>query len=130
MTRTCPHCGEATLFVAKAVYDGFTKVGETLTCTACGGEQTPPVEATRPSGAETPEAKPLPSIFSEDDRPESVSLQGFDEPVRMCGHCVHYVVNAFTQRCGLHLREVQATDCCERFERRREGTGDRDGDAS
>lgn len=36
----------------------------------------------------------------------------------MCGHCVNYTVNAFTQRCGLNLKEVQATDSCDAFERR------------
>jgi len=39
-----------------------------------------------------------------------------DEKGRNCRYCKHYVVNPFTQRCGLHGRTVEATDTCEDFQ--------------
>ena len=43
-----------------------------------------------------------------------------DEMGKNCRHCKHYVVNPFIQRCGLSHREVQATDLCERFDKKEE----------
>ena len=39
------------------------------------------------------------------------------EKQRCCRYCKHYVVNPWTQRCGLHERNVEATDLCDDFDR-------------
>ncbi len=97
----CPVCEKETLVVRRPVYDGLKKVGETLTCAACGTE------------------------FQEDAKVEFVErekLEVFSEKdaLRLCRHCAHYVVNPFTQRCMLHRKEVEATDTCQNFARRKE----------
>ena len=32
----CPSCNQDTLLLREPVYEGFTKTGETLACSACG----------------------------------------------------------------------------------------------
>ena len=97
----CPVCGKATLVVRRPVYDGLRKVGETLGCSVCGTEfaEDEEIEFVKKEG---------PHVFSEEDG------------VRLCLHCVHYVVNPFTQRCMLHRKEVEATDSCIGFLRRKQ----------
>jgi hypothetical protein len=105
----CTACGADTLVKREPVYEGFRKVGERFLCAACGfefadEEAVPFKEAKRPS------------VFGDDDRPAKVELFTADEKGRNCRHCRHYVVNPFTQRCGLHMMVVQATDCCGDFD--------------
>lgn len=114
MLETCPACGEKALFVSEAVYDGFTKTGEHRRCTSCGH-----VIKSKPGG--TPKAsKPANdawSAFAGEDAPKALNLFDVDaETGRMCRKCKHYIVHPFTQRCGLHDKEVAATDTCDQFE--------------
>jgi len=107
----CPACGAEALLRREARYEGLKKVGETLRCSACGHEF--PGEACVPF-----KDRATPRIFGEEDKLPKVDLFANDEKGRNCRHCRHYVVNPFTQRCGLHFREVQATDSCVEFEPR------------
>ena len=96
----CQVCGKATLIVRRPVFDGLKKVGERLSCSACGTEFTEEeIEFVE---------KEAPKVFSEEDG------------VKLCLHCAHYIVNPFTQRCILHGKEVEATDTCPDFVRREE----------
>lgn len=111
----CTTCGKTALARREPRYEGFRKVGEDVVCTACGhrydgAEATPFVD--RPKG---------PSVFGEDDKPVAVKVFREDERGRCCGHCRHFVVNPFTERCGLHNRRTQATDLCFDFAGRTEG---------
>lgn len=104
----CPACGREAWLVRKPKYDGFTKVGETLTCALCAHEFT--------SEAEVPfRGSRQPQVFTAADRPRPVQVFREDEKGRMCRYCAEYVVNPFIQRCGLHKCEVQATDTCPHF---------------
>jgi hypothetical protein len=104
----CRACGKDTLIRREPVFDGFKKVGEQLLCASCGhvygGEDDVPFKTARRS-----------SIFSEADKPRKVDVFRDDEKGHMCRHCKHYLVNPFTQRCGMHFKEVQATDSCSDF---------------
>ena len=106
---TCLACGRDSLLLRSAKYDGFTKVGESLTCTACGHEYE--------SEDEVPfkEAPAVPSIFSDSEKMEAAVVFAENEGRQLCRHCRHYVVNPFTQRCGLHVKAVEATDSCPEF---------------
>jgi predicted RNA-binding Zn-ribbon protein involved in translation (DUF1610 family) len=104
----CPACGGETLLRREPVYDGFRKTGEKLSCSECGHvfpdeTQVPFIGIARPK------------VFSEGDRPAAVRVFDEAEQRRCCRHCRHYVVNPFLQRCGLHHREVEATDLCDDF---------------
>jgi hypothetical protein len=104
----CTGCGKDALVRREAVFDGFRKTGERFVCVSCGhayeGETEVPWKT----------ARVRPKVFGEDDAPKRSSLFADEEP-QNCRHCKHYLVNPFTQRCGLHRREVQATDCCAQF---------------
>jgi hypothetical protein len=104
----CPSCGSEALLVRTPVYDGFTRVGETLSCSGCGHEF-------ENEDAVPFKDQPRVQVFTEADR--SASVEVFDEnEARLCRHCRNYIVNPFTQWCGLHKKEVEATDSCDRFE--------------
>jgi len=107
----CSACGEEALLRREPVYEGFRKTGEKRICSACGhvfaSEDDVPYKEAR-----------APSVFSDDDRPAAVAVFDADERRRVCRYCVHYVVNPFTQRCGLHDRLVEATDTCDDFARK------------
>jgi rubredoxin len=106
----CSKCGADTLVKREPVYEGFRKVGERWVCTACGHvydrEGEVPFKETAAVG-----------IFTDEDRPRRIDVFEAGEKNRNCRHCRHYVVNPFTQRCGLHRRNVEATDLCDDFNR-------------
>jgi hypothetical protein len=110
----CTACGRDALVRREPVYDGFRKTGEKFVCAACGhayeSESDVPFKVAR-----------RPSVFSDEDRPRKLEVFGKDEKGRTCRHCRNYLVNPFTQRCGIHFKEVQATDSCGDFESRSAG---------
>ncbi len=106
----CRKCGADTLIKREAIYEGFSKVGEKLTCTACGFEYA--------SESDVPfkEKKSDPVIFTEADRSAAIEIFDDNENRRLCRYCANYIVNPFTQFCARHKKEVQATDTCAQFE--------------
>lgn len=104
----CPACGRESLLLREPVYEGFTKVGEALTCSGCGhvfdSEDAVPYVARRAG-----------KVFTERDRSTAVRVFDEHEADRLCRHCVNYTVNPFRQWCGLHRKEVEATDTCADF---------------
>ena len=109
----CTACGADTLVKREPKYDGFKKAGERFLCASCGHEFA--------SEDEVPfkQAKKL-EIFTEADKLKKVDVFRADEKGRICRYCAHYTVNPFTQRCGLNNRIIQATDSCEKFEKKPE----------
>jgi hypothetical protein len=114
MEINCTFCHATALVRPEPLYDGFKKTGEAFVCTACGARYA--------SAAETPFVKgpARPRVFTDDDRARAPSIFSDDERQRCCGWCAHFVVNPFSQRCGLTNRETQATDLCVRFEKKAE----------
>ena len=113
MEIQCTQCGKLTLARAEPVYDGFKKIGEAFLCTGCGARYA--------SAADTPFAVAAPSrppLFTDADKPRAPSIFSDDERQRCCGWCRHFVVNPFSQRCGLSNKETEATDLCVRFEKK------------
>jgi hypothetical protein len=117
----CPSCRKATLVIREPVYQGFTKVGERVKCAVCGHvfpAPSAPVDA--------PPVRKRPSLFGEELAPPP-KLFAEEEAARLCRHCIHYTVNPFRQWCGLHRKDVEATDTCRQFEARPEpAEGDHD----
>jgi hypothetical protein len=109
MEIRCTACRHLTLARAEPVYEDFKKVAETFVCTACGYRY--------PSREKTPfvDANGRPRVFSDADKPAAVKVFQADERRRSCTWCRFFIVNPFSQRCGLNNREVEATDVCARF---------------
>ena len=108
----CPECKRESLVRREGVYDGFRRVGEKISCAACGyvfpSEAAIPFKAKKITPGFGPQDLPAKSrVFGKDEIAETLS--------RLCRHCAHYVVNPFLQRCGRTNREVEATDTCEHF---------------
>ena len=108
----CAACGADTMLVREPRYEGFRKAGETLKCAACGHEY--PTEESVPF-----KQKKQVSVFDASDASRRVSVFKAGEADVICRYCENYLVNPFTQRCGLHFRTVQATDTCGEFTRRK-----------
>ena len=104
----CSSCGKDTFLIRKPKYDGFTRVGEELTCSSCGHEYADETDVPF-KGQQRIE------VFTESDRSRQVKVFREGEAARLCRHCAHYVVNPFMQWCSAHKKEVQATDTCRRF---------------
>ncbi len=104
----CTACGEETFVRREPIYEGFSKVGERFICAGCGHayadeDEVPFRDLTGPS------------VFTDADRSKRIKIFHSDEANRNCRHCRHYLLNPFVQQCGLHKREVQATDLCDDF---------------
>ena len=104
----CAACGADTLIVREPRYDGLKKTGETFKCAACGHEYQDE------SAVPFKQKKPL-VIFNESDAARKISVFQENEKGMTCHYCRHYVVNPFTQRCGLSFKPVEATDSCGQF---------------
>jgi hypothetical protein len=109
----CSACGEEALLLREPVYEGFTRVGERLLCSACGHEFTDENEVPF-------KARQQAQVFSDSDRSADVKVFDDNEAGGICRHCANYTVNPFMQWCAFHRKEVEATDSCPQFEKRAE----------
>ena len=108
----CKNCGAETWLQREAIYEGFIKNGEQLTCSACGYQYASEQEV--PFKAKVSD----PPIFTEADLSARVEVFAEGENKQLCRHCAYYIVNPFTQFCANQKREVQATDRCNAFSER------------
>ena len=113
----CSECGADALIRREPVYEGFKKVGEELSCSACAHKYA--------SEEDVPfkEKKKI-SIFDESDKTKVVDVFADEERGQNCRYCEHYLLNPFTQRCSLHFKEVKATDHCDDFESKKDDVPD------
>ncbi|MEI6562846.1 MAG: hypothetical protein WCO42_00910 [bacterium] len=107
----CTACGQESLLKRMPKYDGFKKMGESLTCTSCGHEYADEAEVPF-----THQCKP--KVFDDSDAPRIAKVFQESEAECLCRHCKHYVVNPFIQRCSRHGKTVEATDTCRNFEKK------------
>lgn len=110
----CRNCGNDSLLHRDPVYDGFTKIGEKLSCSACG------FEYASEEGVPFKEKKAEPVIFTEADHSAAIEVFDESENRQLCRYCAHYIINPFTQFCSKNKKEVQATDTCPQFEEAKE----------
>lgn len=110
----CPHCGEYAFFKEKKIYgDDFSLKGTKYFCLLCGGEAD--LEAEKKSSAKNDGALDRLSKLLGGEENTKVSLDLAQDEVRFCLHCAHYIKHPFMNRCGLNLKEVEATGSCENF---------------
>jgi len=114
----CNECGAEAFLSREPVIEGLTKVGEQLSCSACGfvfeSEEAVPFK----------EKASAPVIFTDADRSKKVEVFEEGENKRLCRYCAEYVVNPFMQFCSHHKKEVQATDTCGDFKPSDSAEGD------
>jgi len=109
----CPGCNQVTLLLRSPKYDGFTRIGESCACSSCGykfeEEKDVPFKD-----------KEVIAVFSDEDRTVDSEVFEEGETQQLCRYCRHYVINPFTQWCGVHKKEVEATDTCKQFDEKKE----------
>ena len=109
----CTNCGVESFLHREALYKGLTKIGESLSCSACGYVY--PNEDAVPFLNDIPQA----TVFTDIDRSQKINIFSKTEAENLCRYCVNYIINPFTQFCALHKKEVQATDSCPQFIKRK-----------
>lgn len=110
----CTDCGKDALLRREPIYEGFSKIGEELSCTACGHV------FENEAAAPFKQKEECAQVFSDNDKSQSVDIFTANENKYLCRYCADYVMNPFMQFCALHKKEVQATDSCDRFTEKRE----------
>ena len=106
---SCTACGKRSMVRREPVYEGFRKVSEIVICVSCGqryAKQNTIPWAEKMGGL---------ALFSDADKAQAPQIFKAEERGNSCRHCMHFVVNPFTERCGLHNRRVAATDICDDF---------------
>ena len=104
----CPACGQESLLKRTPHYDGFTRIGEKLSCAACG-------HGFADEAAVPFKTKKTLAGFGREDVPVAPRVFQPNENARLCRYCENYIVNPFIQRCSRLKKEVEATDTCEHF---------------
>ena len=112
----CTNCGTESFLHRDALYEGLTKIGESLSCSACGHVY--PNEDAVPFLHDIPKA----IVFTDADRSQNLNVFSKTEAENLCRYCANYIVNPFTQFCALHKKEVQATDSCPQFSKRKDNS--------
>ncbi|QHI68447.1 hypothetical protein [Tichowtungia aerotolerans] len=105
----CSECGTEAFLTREPVYEGLKKIGEKLSCSACG------FVFPSPESVPYKEKEAVPQVFTDADRSEKVEVFEDGENRQFCRYCAEYVVNPFMQYCSFHKKEVQATDSCADF---------------
>ena len=109
----CEACGKESLLMRAPKYDGFTRVGDVLTCSSCGHEFADESDVHFKHQQDS-------QVFTDADKSAEIKVFREDEKGRLCRYCTNYVVNPFLQWCGLHKKEVEATDSCSKFAKKPE----------
>ena len=111
----CPHCGEMTFLREKKIFgDAFAVREIKYFCMFCGGEAEPP-RGEKGSGKSEAALDKFSKMLGGEEKVKKFSLGFADGESRFCLHCVNYIKHPFTSRCGLTLKEIEATDRCENF---------------
>jgi hypothetical protein len=105
----CSACGAEAFLKREPVFEGLKKVGEELSCSACG------VLFESEDQVVFKDRATAPKIFTDADRSKKVEVFVEGENRTFCRYCANYVVNPFMQFCSHHKKEVQATDSCPKF---------------
>lgn len=112
----CPHCGEKSFVREKKCFDDAFVLKKVLfVCALCGK----PLEDKAPNrsgvSGKNNAADRLSALLG-GEKVQKISFAPDASDGRFCLHCVNYIKHPFMNRCGVTLKEIQATDSCELFE--------------
>lgn len=111
----CPHCGEKSFVKEKKEFDdSFSLKERSFFCALCGGKLVPP-SSSSPKVKNSSAADRLSALLG-GEKVQKVSFEKTADDGHFCLHCVHYLKHPFMTRCALTLKEIEATDNCEKFE--------------
>ena len=116
----CPHCGENSLLKEKKSFnDAFELCGCVLVCAFCGKEVKEQKSSEKAPGTQGKKsaADRLSQLLGGEEVTK-VSIAADADDKRFCCYCAHYIKHPFMNRCGLTLKEIEATDRCENFKKK------------
>jgi len=112
----CPHCGQDVFLVKKTLMDGWAKLGDMLSCSACT-EKIADIEADNPieSANNKSESANKLAIFLDTEKESAPALAADDSEKLFCRDCNHLVQHPFLIRCNLHQKDVNPMADCPDF---------------
>lgn len=112
----CPHCGQSTFVIKKAVMDGWTKAGDIFSCSGCDAKIAD-VEEPKKGLADKKSSESSAALagFLGVEKEEKKELTATDEEKHFCRDCAHLVSHPFLTRCDLHKKDVNPMDDCPDF---------------
>ncbi|MCP4180353.1 MAG: hypothetical protein GY756_21525 [bacterium] len=110
----CPHCNQNAFLVKQTIMDGWTKVGDILTCSICNMR----IADLEIKNEETRKEQKNLSLdklasFLETDQEEKSELK--EENKCFCRDCSHFVSHPFLDRCSLLEKNINPMDDCSKF---------------
>ena len=111
----CPHCGNSTFVIKKAVMDGWTKAGDIFACSGCDAKIADVEEKTFAFEEKSSEASSALAGFLGVEKEEKKELSATEEEKRFCRDCGNLVSHPFLTRCELHKKDVNPMDDCPDF---------------
>ena len=112
----CPHCCEKSFVREKKNYDeAFVLKKVEFVCALCG-RKLEKKDPEKSGAAGKNSASDRLSALLGGEKVQKISFAPEAGDGRFCLHCVNYIKHPFLNRCGLTLKEIQATDSCEHFE--------------
>lgn len=112
----CPHCGNSTFIIKKAVMDGWTKTGDIFACSGCDAKIADVEDDTIASFEEkSSAASSALAGFLDVEKEEKKELVATEDEKQFCRDCGHLVAHPFLTRCDLHQKDVNPMDDCPDF---------------
>lgn len=116
----CPHCGEKSFLKEKKCFDDSFALKEVkFFCALCGGEIRNTSEKSPAPSKAAAAAERLSALLG-GEKVARVTFAPEADDGHFCLHCRNFIKHPFMNRCGLTLKEVEATDSCDSFEKSEE----------
>lgn len=115
----CPFCHEASIVKVKTKLDGFTTVGQVLTCMLCNAElgTVDDEKNDNTAGPDSQKLQDLGMLLGAAPAARA-RLAAADDEKRFCKDCAHFLKHPFVDRCDLDNHPVDPMDDCEKFQKR------------
>ncbi len=113
----CPHCGKECFLVKKAMMDGWTKVGDILSCSCCSAKIAELEDEKAKTSDINSKFSSLENLLSEKKK-EGPKIESTEDEKHFCRDCIHFVAHPFLSRCELRKKNVNPMDDCVEFKKK------------
>lgn len=110
----CPHCGNSSFLKKESVMDGWTKVGDILSCASCSAKIVDIEEDKKKEDSQQNSSMALADLLGM-EKEEKLSIEASEEEKRFCRDCAHFISHPFLDRCSLHETDVNPMEDCAEF---------------
>ncbi len=113
----CPHCGKDCFLVKKTLMDGWTKLGDILACSSCSAKIADLEDEKAKAADSSKQFSNLENLLSEKKK-EGPKIESTEDEKHFCRDCMHFISHPFLTRCGLHKKNVEPMEDCDKYARK------------